>query len=322
LTKGVAMKNWFRTTCLAFFALPIGSGAVDSFLGALDSHPIWMDLQVPKADGPITGAYFYPKHGTPIQLNGKKAGDSLIMKESIGTKVTGVFRLALKPMSEESPKYPFARFRKMEIYGTWNKPGKRSTLPVSGYQTDPAYKACVMINPDSLTTAQSESFGREMDEHTKGEKANPQLEYTPISREYEISSCGKGFFSVHISWVYTSSQHELWRESGSARHVFDLASRQEVVLGSEIDSSKAKAFSEYMGKILNPTIAQKVPGQTLDSVGFDFFLEDTKILVGAIFTDSDGEGEVSAVEIFDTVPFQELKKYLRSNSVLQILGQK
>jgi hypothetical protein len=315
------MEIGFRIACLAICALPIGTMAVESFQGALDNHPIWLDLQLPKADGPITGAYFYPKHGTPIQLSGKKAGDSLIMKESIGNKVTGVFRLVLKPMSEESPKYPFARFGKMEIYGNWNKPGKRSTLPVSGYQTDPGYKACVMINPDSLTTAQSESFGREMDEHTKGEKANPQLEYAPISREYEISGCGRGFFSVHISWVYTSSQHELWRESGSARHVFDLATRQEVVLGSEIDSSKAKAFSEYMGKILNPTLAEKIPGQTLDSVGFDFYLEDKKILVGAIFTDSDGEGVVSAVEIFDTIPFQELRKYLRSNSVLQNVGQ-
>lgn len=55
---------------------------------------IWMDLQVPKSDGPVTGTYFYKEVGKEIPLKGEAKGATLRLSEYDAKQaVTGQFTL-------------------------------------------------------------------------------------------------------------------------------------------------------------------------------------------------------------------------------------
>lgn len=319
------MKVLCASILFAFPALAIDKA---SFRGMLENAPIWMDLELPKGDGKVTGSYQYLKYGKPIALQGGKTGSDLRLEEKSGGKVTGLFKVALAPLENEKVTQ-FSAFEKMSLSGTWNKPGKRKELSVWTYQVDPAYRSCALVSPDSLQLEGGKTFGDELDEHIEGENSNPEVEVKTVDRSYEISGCAGGFLSTYTSWVYTSAYHPTRIEMGSSRRVFDLAAKQEIRLSNEIDEKEKKRFATFMSKRLSdPGTESKEDSEpdrfpiTEDSE-FDFYLDHDNPMVGWSIDVPPEEGQGSGyetVENYVSVPFKELKKFLRKDSVLHRLG--
>lgn len=310
-------------------ALPVGAMGTSSFRGTLGNALIWMDLELPGGDGKVKGSYMYLKYGKPIPLEGAKQGSDLRLEEKSGGKATGLFRVALGPMQEDNKLIQFSAFEKMSLSGTWNKPGKRKELSVWAYQVDPAYRACALASPDSLQLASGKSFGNELDEHIEVENSNSGIEEKTEVRSYEISGCAGGLMSTYASWTYTHEYRPTYFVSGSSRRVFDLAGKKEVLLSEEIDEKEKKRFAAFMAKRLeDPGPAPQEgsePGHfpiTEDSE-FDFYLDHDNPMVGWSIDVPPEEGQGSGYETeenYVSVPYRELKKYLRKDSVLRRLG--
>jgi len=136
---------------------PESTVASVAFMGNIGNGRIWMDLRVPSGDGEVTGTYFYLKHGKELKLAGTKKDRSLLLEERYDGKVTGTLKIAYP--SSGSWQVKFARLEQVQIDGTWNKPGKTKTTPLSATQSDPTYRACAKINIDQLSMADGKSFG-------------------------------------------------------------------------------------------------------------------------------------------------------------------
>jgi hypothetical protein len=269
-----------------------------AFMGAVGGGLVWMDLRVPSSDGPVTGSYFYLKHGKELKLTGTKQGSSLSLEERYRDKVTGIFKIEYHVGS--TPRSP--RFGELQIEGTWNKPGKAATTNIFAAQTNPAYKVCAKISVDDLHVASGKSFGEEMDERPMQTEEDREGRG---GRDYTITSCGHGLFSTSNSYSYFLGGR-LDPETPTSYQTFDLSTKNEVALSAEIEPGKMADFEALVRKRL------KVQEPAESELGF--YLDDQTVMVGyAEFPDPESN---HLTEVFTEVPLPVLKKYLRKNSVL------
>ena len=312
----------FRPFLPVLLALPAFAASGISLQGILNLQPVWLDLQLPEADGKVSGSYFYLKTRKPIALSGERKGDSLFLTETYGNKVTGMFRLSAekKPQGDES-QLPFPGPEVWIINGTWNKPGKKTGLNVNGYQSDPANRSCILIDLDSLITSGGNSFGKELDENDERERTNSDLEGPFPKREFMVTSCWKGFYSVHAKWIFSEAYHPSGMESAFVRHVFDKATKQEVSLANELDTSTVKSFTAKLAKDLDVQLEGSGAAEILASNELVFYLQHKTLMVGTIYVTKDG-GLIKANSLFTEMDYKEIKRYLRKDSLLHRLGRK
>ena len=107
-------------------------------------------------------------------------------------------------------------------------------------------------------------------------------------------------------------------ETGSARHLFDLAHRREIVLAEEMDPEKKKAFETWLSKVTGyEGLADAYP---------EIYLDGDTVMLGTTVTlpdDPEAAGEVVArKERYAPVPGEVILKYLKKESMLRNLHQR
>jgi len=294
-------------------ATPAGKIASVAFMGDIGGATIWMDLNMPSGDGAVTGTYFYLKHGKKLRLAGTKKDESLLLEERYNGKVTGILKITRLASAMWLDK--FARIDQLQIVGTWNKPGKTATTPLLATQSDPAYKACAKINIDQLSMQDGKSFGQTLEQRPWAATDDEDgKEDTSVSRKFEITHCGNGLFGASYEYSY------LWGgrvdpETPTAYQTFDVGTKQQLSLESEIAPDQSAAFDAYVKKRL---LGKGEPHSDLG-----FYVDDGTVMVGypEVLDPEAGAGN-HTTEAFVEVPRSVLKKYLRKDSALLRLAPK
>jgi hypothetical protein len=264
-----------------------------AFMGYVGEGLFWMDLRMSSSDGPVTGTYFYLKHGKELKLTGTRKDSNLVLEERYNNKVTGIFKIEYQDPGIDEPK----------LQGTWNKPGKAATTNVSAFRTNPAYKVCAKINVDGLRMASGKSFGEELDERPM--QTEEDREGRGGGRNYDIASCGRGFFSTGYGYSY------FWGgradpETPTHYQTFDLRTQQEVALEDQIQPDKMARFEAEVRKRL------KVTEQAQSGLGY--YLKDQTVMAGySEFPDPESN---HLIEVFTELPLPVLARYLKKDSVL------
>jgi hypothetical protein len=213
-------------TVIPFLALSAFSrGHAEPYEGLLQlensAAPIWMEMGLPSGDGPVSGSYFYKRIGKEIPLQGSKQGQALRLSEK-GPKgaITGTFAFAVHGDS---------------LVGGWKSPKDTTTRPVRLVRADPAYKRYAVIpKPGELRLAEGKTLADAIREYTEGDEKNkPWIEW---------HLCRKGVLSLSYNWEFTGA----YSTNGSIVYTFDLATRKEIVLDSQIQPAKLKAFDKLI----------------------------------------------------------------------------
>lgn len=301
-----------------------------ALVGELGELPVWFDLRLPEIGGKVAGTYLYIKHGMDIPVSGDKKGDSLSLEETSGGKVTGIFDLKrLGGDGEDEERW----------VGTWNKPGKRKSLPVFLRRVPSGFKACHLADPESLMISEGVSLATEMSAKTPSSEV---LEDQSKSSGEEISApelaitgCANGLMSAEFTVMYypgygpiVDNSRYLW--------TFDLVRKKEVRLWEEIDSTQAGSFAKYLRKALTPRLQEMNTG-IMEEAGepaagkpapFEIqSLENVQIKIneGRIMVGFDNYFEISELrsiekqvgrEAWEEIPPSDLRKFLKKNSAL------
>lgn len=210
------------------------SAFAESHEGFLGDIPIWMDLALPAQDGPLKGSYFYKKVGTPIALEGEKAGAKLSLREKDGKgKVTGAFALVWKGK---------------DLAGDWGKPGAKKRLEVRLPLTDPAYKQHAVHRFSDLKLLEEGNLAATIAElGGEGSDGPPEIGFLYDQRNIlsvEVSSCGTG--------AYTTCT--------TNRYLFDLTRKKQVSLWDEIDAAGLKRLWKILGPKLDAELKEQRAG--------------------------------------------------------------
>lgn len=194
--------------------------------GGMDVTPVWMELRIPASDGPVTGSYFYKRKGLPLQLEGTLRGNRIVLSEwEKKGKVTGTFALTRKDDS---------------LSGTWEAPKQNPDnagrpTRVAFYPASPEDKKfAVFPKPKELILLNGKTFAQEMKESAEdegsGKHSLPAIQFT---------SYRKNIVSLSIGGEYTGGAYP---NSWSTYHTFDLETRREFDVDSEIDPRASAAF--------------------------------------------------------------------------------
>jgi hypothetical protein len=218
------IRNVFSLEVIPFLALSVFSpGFAEPYEGLLQlensAAPIWMEARLPTGDGPVAGAYFYKRIGKEIPLQGTKRGQTLSLSET-GAKeaITGTFAFTVRGDS---------------LVGGWKSPKETTAHPVALVRADPVYRRYAVIpKPGELKLADGKTLADAIREYTEGDEKNkPWIEWR---------LCRKGVLSVSYNWEFTGA----YPTTGSLVYTFDLATRKEIVLDSQIEPAKLKAFDK------------------------------------------------------------------------------
>ncbi len=211
--------------------------------GNLQVTPVWMELEIPDSDGPVTGSYFYKKKGLPLQLAGARHGDQIQMSESEKKgAVTGAFSLKITRDS---------------LAGTWSPPKQNPTNTGSStmvvfYPASPEDKKfAVFPKPRDLKLLDGKTFAQELqesgDEEGAGKKSLPAI---------GIAFYRKNIVSLSIGGEFTGGAYP---QSWSTHFNFDLDTKKEFQVDDEIDSRKSNAFH----KLINAKLQQQMTQERL-----------------------------------------------------------
>ncbi len=312
------MKN--KILLLTFFALSVFAniGKSQSFEGYIaDNLPVWMDINSPISNGPVTGAYFYKKTGGSIPLTGTANGNKIILNEKNKSgAIVGIFTLINYQDS---------------IIGNWKKPNTTKLLSVKLYKVDPSYKTYAKIpKSDKLILAKGNTLNDAMNE-LAGETGNaPKLNYTFAE---------KNILSTNFVWEAAGA----YISSGTVYHTFDLTNNSEIFLSMEIDPNQMPKLKEKLRLQLQKELDnyRKIYTETewvnifMDEETFKnaFILSETpetifdnyfikKGYVQIVIDNYFGFPHVSQAMDFSTIikiPFSEFVLYLNDNSILKNL---
>jgi hypothetical protein len=102
-------------------------------------------------------------------------------------------------------------------------------------RADPADKRYAIIpKPKELKLASGQTLADEIREFTEGDEKNkPWIDW---------HVCRKGIVSMSYNWEFSGA----YTTTGSIVHTFDLATRKEIVLDSQIQPAKSKAFDKFI----------------------------------------------------------------------------
>jgi hypothetical protein len=288
-----------------------------SFEGVVGLSMIWMDLRIPQGNGKISGSYFYYKYGKEIALEGERKKDKLTLRESFKGRATGGFKLnyVTFPIEMEGVARVMAA-----IDGTWNKPGGGERLEVSLSQEESSRKACYLINAKDLKLNEGGTFAGKMEKFDSLFAAHPTGAHPEDSVKwgYRVIGCSERVFSVH--YTYTHYQGDM-DECQDFRHTFDRDKKQEIRLWSEIDSAQRKNFTAYMKRQLHPKLADLEHAPGGEEMGIYLFGRTFSIGFANYFGVSRLEASEKGypLDAYTEVPFEELKPFLKKNSVLRSL---
>jgi hypothetical protein len=313
-----------------------------SFQGSIAGAEVWMDIRVPSSDGQVSGSYFYVKHGKVIQLSGTRKGQSLVLEERYKNAITGTMNLEHSTGSTYAVTKPGQLVSVVLLSGTWRSPSNGKTQPVEFSQSDPTFKACVRARAESFSMVQGGSFGHELDSHAvvDSQGTDDTSETLGARPGYEISFCRRRLLGIIFQWSHPIPQR-LDPDVGTVSRTFDMKKRKEVDLWAEIDPSKAEPFAAAITASLQSALAdiratasdeqwQEVRGFFLDSAfdvkstsEMDFYLDEDGIKVGSwdYFGLSLDVALAHGVqrEVFVSMPFSEVRQYLKKESVLMDL---
>lgn len=204
-------KMLFLACILALGSIRISNA--QSYEGYISGNlPVWVDLDIPANDGPVSGAYFYKKDGGIIPVSGTIHGKKIILNETNkdGT-ITGIFTCIDFGDS---------------ITGSWKKPGGTKLFSVKLYKTDVSFKAFAKI-PDAgkLILLNGKTLSEELAEYTNEGSKKPKLVYFFAE---------KNVLSASFTWEYMGP----YLSTGTIYHTFDLTKNKEIALLNEIDPAR------------------------------------------------------------------------------------
>jgi hypothetical protein len=316
-------KITFIIITIFLLCLPLHAQSYEGFVGR---GTVWVDLTTSKTDSSVTGSYFYKKSGAEIKLAGTKAGDTIYLVETVdGQKITGYFNCTDFGDS---------------ITGMWGKDKDNYSIKVRLYKTSPAYKEYAKDpKADELFLADSTTLGNELDDfagegyNTKGKRPG-----------FEIVFDKKNILSVKFSWSYMSA----YPTEGINYHTFNLATKKEIALWSEIDESLKSDFNKYLCQRIQPELTNGRksyadsewvnafgPGDedSVKEVSVDKYFVVTDVSKWSTYYIDDkylhfiihGYFDFPhAIEVMDLsfdvpIPFADLDKYLNTESILKRL---
>jgi hypothetical protein len=288
--------------------------------------PIWVDVNIPTGDGPISGSYFYKHVGKPISLTGERRADTLHATETDSKgAVTGTFTCIIHRDS---------------MVGTWVGPKEIHASRVLLFKAEPTDKKfSVLPKADKLKLATGGTLADRIKEYSSEDGSN--------NGSVEVGVCRKGIYSVSYYWEYDGGGDP--PSSARISHTFDLASRKEIVLNSEIEPKRRREFySRNHAKIQSELSAlrkehsdsewiealgnrmQKIPGSPDSALDKCFQLNGPCNTSVADYTFYENGLEYGFTDFFSftantrpweftshiTIPYAELKRDLRRKSRL------
>lgn len=316
-------------------AVPPDLGA--ALKGFLGSMPIWVDIRLPDSAGEVSGTYLYLKHREEIPLSGRRRGNVLDLAEGELGKVTGAFHMEFRAADTEDGD---------SWEGTWNKPGRKKSLPVRLFPARADFKACHLADPESLTLVDGGSLAQEIASHsaTQEDEEDPSEPSwdEPVEPSYEVTGCAGGLMSASFTWFYPV-RGGAFVDNTKSQWTFDLSSKREITLWQEVDSAKAEGFSRFVNDNLTPPLeqmylsasdeeetagdssAESKPPFAIENLGaLGVRIEEGKVMIGWV-NYFDVSAYESAMRGFDgreawvEMPPAELTTYLRKESVLRAL---
>ena len=310
-----------------------------------------MDPRDPSAHSNVKGTYFYKRHGKQIGLKGVRDGAKVHLEEKYRGRITGSFDLEYRVVSMEGVRRRNAEQRGQDVvethmHGTWSKPGAKRTEPVWASRVSRAFEPCFKVNPDELGLATGGTFGDELDRYSGADYRDPE-EGEDAGRGrigFDISHCSGSLFSASFEWRFYAGPR-LDPDIGLVRHTFDLVHKREIDLWNEIDSGKTGSFVAYLATLLDPMLADirsqypdadwkrllaPRPEQSIDDFfkatnasKLELYLEGTLMAGSSNYLDlppqSLREVEMEGEETFAPVDPEELKQYLKADSLLRKL---
>jgi hypothetical protein len=167
---------------------------------------VWFDLRLPAENGAASGSYFYKNVGKEISLSGNKNGSQItLVEKDKNQNITGIFQV---------------NYLNNTLKGCWYQPGKRDTLSVILYRTNPVFKKMAKIPKlKDLLSEDIEFYNEGL--HTSD--TDEEVTYYPVFS-------GSGMLSVELHWEnYSYTAHY-----GTIHHTYDLSTKEIIDLKNEI----------------------------------------------------------------------------------------
>lgn len=186
-----------------------------------------------------------------------------------------------------------------------------------------------LVDGSTLQSELESGVSPEAAEEEPMQEAEQEEDRVPEAPPYEITGCRDALLSTRFAMTYLESRREEPRES-LRRHTFDLAGRKEIRFPEELETHKIGRFTDYVLERLEPRMAE-IGNGLFDSSwnetrpDLELYLEGDSILVG--YSNHLGFSEAQETEssipesVFTSVPWDELRKYLKRNSPLRRLGR-
>lgn len=209
-----------------------------SFEGYVGNYPIWVELDT--LHGTISGEYFYRSRHIPIELRGKRHGDTLRFTEESDNTITGTWNCSFTGNC-------ISEYR---LEGIWSN-GK-TKLPLTLFRTNSdRYKDLKLNWKSSQSTSK---FDSEIEYEEELQSSTLSFYYDSIV-QYSESYCGIGAYET---W---------WNED----HIYDLRSGSPIQMYNEIDPQQYEALCSYIQKNVQSQYDQYLE---------DILYEETRLLTG------------------------------------------
>jgi len=279
--------------------------------------PVWVDLSIPIADGPLSGTYFYKKDGGIIPVSGTINGKLILLNETDKEgKISGIFTCTDFGDS---------------ITGSWKKPNGTKVFLVKLVKTDVSFKTYAKI-PDAgkLILSGGRTLKDELAENAEQGGKKPKLVYLFAE---------KNILSISFEWETMGA----YLSTGTIYHTFDLTRNTEISLLKEIDPGKLQALKSKIKVVVQKELDEHRKTYTekewIDAFGDKETYEksfklseagdnllETYYLKSGVLTGlvDDYFGFPHVIQAMDLsviwkMPFTEFGSYLKAGSVLNNL---
>jgi hypothetical protein len=237
------MKTKIIVIALVFLFSLARSQSYEGDIG--DLYPVWFDLEIPSSDGPVKGTYFYKTYGEEIQIAGNKMGKTLSIKESgKNGKVSGLIECSIKNDSI------VGTWKKLGGRSYLSLKLKKVDSQLRKYAK--------VMNGKSLRLAVNEwipsehrpaNLSEELEcKDCKDETGNPQK--GPL--DLEVYYAKNDIFSTSYHWSFYGA----YPTGGNTYHTFNLLTNTEIVIWDEIDEAKMNDFNRYLSAKITPILAE------------------------------------------------------------------
>jgi hypothetical protein len=284
---------------------------------------IWFDLQLPAADGGITGTYFYKTVGRPISLYGKEINGKMLLEEKDKKGNTnGMF--LLERVNDK-------------LSGIWTNTSKSDSFRINMYMTDTAFRKSAKLPRLNELLSEDIDFYRE----------GLDSAYYDEGVRYQALFAGSDLLSIELNWenywytahygtlyyTYNLGTHE-WVDLkadinalcdsflvDSIRKIvtenYQMYSDSEWVDGIYSYMNNEEEYDEAVQKVRDLFAVESMPEKAclyLDKFGLNCYIQD----YCEQYYSSGNRG--MTFDVLITIPYTDLPKYVKPDSLLSKIG--